>query len=231
MIVELKRLARLMIVCMLLVVPVSAAVGHVVVIDPAHGGKDGGVKLSQSIYEKDVTLAVARFVRKNLSGLNDIEVLLTRSDDRDVSLAARKKIAGRPDTNLLVSLHINAGFGQKAEGYEVYYLGTTAPSAQKGGSGEILRDMEQTRCLNDSVRFAQLVQKNMGKVFPRKGRGLRDAPVHALQSLATPAILLEFGFATNLEDRKKLRDMDIQKSIADALTRSIQQYFTTGGES
>ncbi|TFG93645.1 MAG: N-acetylmuramoyl-L-alanine amidase [Syntrophobacterales bacterium] len=232
MVVELKRLVQLIFVCMLLVVPVSAAAGqHVVVIDPAHGGKDGGVKLSQGTYEKNVTLAIANLVKNNLSNADGIEVRLTRSDDRDVSLAARKMIAEKPDTKLLVSLHINAGFGQNAEGYEVYYLGATAPSVQKDGSGENLRDIEQTRCFNDSVRFAQLVQRNMGTVFPRKGRGLRNAPVHSLQSLSIPAVLLESGFATNLEEKKKLRDIDVQKSIADALTRSIQQYFTTDGES
>jgi N-acetylmuramoyl-L-alanine amidase len=88
--------------------------------------------------------------------------------------------------------------------------------------------MEQTERLNNSVLFAQIVQKNMGRVFPRQGRGLRDAPVHLLQSLTIPAILLEVGFSTELEDRKKLKDANIQKSISDALTRSVKEYFLTG---
>jgi len=232
MITRLKNLLWALIALIWLTVPLSAAAaGHVVVIDPAHGGKDTGVKLSRTVHEKDITLAIAKLVKKNLSNARDIQVWLTRSDDRDVSLAQRKKVLEESDGDIFISLHVNAGFGQKAEGYEVYYLGATIPSAHKDDSGEILKDMEQTRRLNNSVLLAQIVQKEMGMVFPRKGRGLRDAPVHLLQSLTTPAILLEVGFSTDIEDRKQLKDTKVQKSVATALTRSVKEYFRTGGES
>lgn len=232
MIAESKRLMRVVILFMLLIFPVSAAAAkHVMVIDPGHGGSDTGVKLSKSVYEKDVTLAIAKLVRENLSGANDIDVRLTRLDDRDVSPANRKKIAGKSDADLFISLHVNAGFGLKAKGYEIYYPIADIPSAKKSSSGEILKDMTQTRRLNNCVRFAQIVQKNMGKVFPREGRGLINAPVLVLQSLTAPAVLLEMGFATNLENKKKLRDKKIQQAVADALTKSIKKYFSTDGTS
>jgi len=207
----------------------EASAGHLLVIDPAHGGKDAGVQLSRTVHEKDVTLAIAILVKKDLSQTGDIQVRLTRPDDRDLSLAQRKKILEGSDADLFFSLHVNAGFGQKAEGYEIYYLGAVVPSAQKDDSGEILKDMEQTIRLNNSVLFAQIVQRNMEGVFPRKGRGLRDAPVHLLQSVTTPAILLEVGFSTAIEDRKRLKDTTIQKAIAGALARSVREYFLSGG--
>ncbi len=229
MITGLKNMILAPIVLIWLVFPLSAAAaGHVLVIDPAHGGKDAGVKLSRTLTEKDVTLAIARLVKQNLSNTGDIKVRLTRSDDSDVSLAQRKKILEGSDEELFISLHVNAGFGQKAEGYEIYYLGATIPSAQKDNSGEILKDMEQTRRLNNSVLLAQIVQKEMGRVFPRQGRGLRDAPVRILQSMTVPAILLEVGFSTNIEDRKRLKDTEIQKAVAGALIRSVKEYFLTG---
>ena len=232
MIAESKRLMRVVILFILLIFPVSAAAAkHVVVIDPGHGGSDTGVKLSKSVYEKDVTLAVAKLVRENLSDANDIDVRLTRLDDRDVSPANRKKIAGKSDADLLISLHVNAGFGLQAKGYEVYYPVSDIPSAKKSSSGEILKDMTQTRRLNNCVRFAQIVQKDMGRVFPREGRGLINAPILVLQSLTAPAVLLEMGFATNLENKKKLRDKKIQQAVADALTKSIKKYFSTDGTS
>ena len=232
MITKSKKLIHAAVLFMLLIFPLSAAAaGHVVVIDPGHGGSDMGVKLSKSVYEKDVTLAVARLVKKSLSGVNNIRIRLTRLDNRDVSMTNRKKIVKRSNADLFISLHVNAGFGQNAEGYEIYCLGLTVPSAKKSSSEEILKNMEQTRYLNNSVRFAQIVQKNVGRVFPRKGRGLRSAPVLALQSLTTPAVLLEVGFATSRKDRKKLKDEKIQKDVADALTKSIKEYFSTGGAS
>lgn len=231
MITGLKKTIWVLVTALLwLVFPLSqAAAGHLLVIDPAHGGKDAGVQLSRTVHEKDVTLAIAVLVEKDLSQADGIQVRLTRSDDRDLSLPQRKKILDGSDADLFISLHVNAGFGQKAEGYEIYYLGAAIPSAQKDDSGEILKDMEQTIRLNNSVLFAQIVQRNMEGVFPRKGRGLRDAPVQILQSLATPAILLEVGFSTELEDRKRLKDTTVQEAIAGALTRSIREYFLTGG--
>ncbi|MCD6485792.1 MAG: N-acetylmuramoyl-L-alanine amidase [Syntrophobacterales bacterium] len=232
MITESKRLICIVILFMLLVFPLSAAAAnHVVVIDPGHGGSDMGVKLSKSVYEKDVTLAIAKLVRENLSGADGIEVRLTRLDDKNASPANRRKIARKSDVDLFISLHVNAGFGVKAKGYEIYYPAASVPSIKKSSSGEILKDMKQTRRLNSCVRFAQIVQKDMGKVFPREGRGLINAPVLVLQSITAPAILLEMGFATNIESKKKLRDEKIQKAVADALSKSIKKYFSTNGAS
>jgi len=227
-----NRIGVLLIMLVWLAFPLSAsAAEHVLVIDPAHGGEDTGVNLSRGVHEKDVTLAIASLMKKNLSDTADIQVRLTRPEDRDVSATQRKKIIGGADVDLVISLHVNAGFGQNAAGYEVYYLGATIPSARKDDSREILKDMEQTRRLNSSVLFAQIVQKNMERVFPRKGRGLRNAPVYLLRSLITPAILLEMGFSTDIEDRRKLRDKKVQESVANALTRSVTEYFSTGGTS
>jgi len=232
MIAESKRLMRVVILFMLLIFPVSAAAAkHVVVIDPGHGGSDMGVTLSRSVHEKDVTLAVARLVRENLSRVNDIKIRLTRLDDRDVSTTNRKKLVERSNADLFISLHVNAGFGLNAKGYEIYYPVSDIPSAKKSSSGEILKDMNQTRYLNSCVRFAQIVQKNMGRVLPREGRGLINAPVLVLQSVEAPAVLLEIGFATNIENKNKLKDKEFQKVVADALTKSIKEYFSTGGAS
>ncbi|MBN2538542.1 MAG: N-acetylmuramoyl-L-alanine amidase [Deltaproteobacteria bacterium] len=227
-----KNFIHAAVLCMLLGFPLSAAAaGHMVVIDPGHGGSNMGVTLSRSVHEKDVTLAIARLVKKSLSGAKDIDIRLTRLDDKDVSTTDREKIVQRSNADLFISLHVNAGFGQNAEGYEIYSSSFTVPSAKESNSKEIVKNMEQTGYLNDSVRFGQIVQKNIRRVFPRKGRGLRNAPILVLESLTTPAVLLEIGFATNLEDKKLLKDEKIQKDVADALTESIQEYFSTGGAS
>lgn len=85
--------------------------------------------------------------------------------------------------------------------------------------------MAKNKYLNDSVRLAQTIQKNMEKVFPRKGRGLRDAPIPVLTGLSIPAVVLEIGFATNLEDKEKIMDEKTQSAIVQALSTSIREYF------
>jgi N-acetylmuramoyl-L-alanine amidase len=211
-----------------LIFPVTGALAksrHLVVVDPAHGGLDKGVRLSKKVSEKDVTLTIARLLKKDLERSKNIKVLLTRSADKNVSDIDRVKIGRKASTDLFVSLHINAGFGRKSSGFEVYFPGFSSPSAGKNSSNEILKDMVTTKYLNESVKLAQIIQKNMGKVFPRKDRGLRSAPFLVLENLTVPAVVLEIGFATNTKDKKKLLDKATQKSIARALAKSIKEFF------
>ncbi len=85
--------------------------------------------------------------------------------------------------------------------------------------------MARNKSLNDSIRLAQLIQKNMDGVFPRKSRGIRDASVPVLEGLSIPAVLVEIGFATNPEDRKKMTDGNTQNSVARALYQSIKDFY------
>ncbi|MEA3470825.1 MAG: N-acetylmuramoyl-L-alanine amidase [Thermodesulfobacteriota bacterium] len=201
-----------------------------VVIDPAHGGSDSGVTLTRSVSEKEVTLAIAKMIKQNLDKTENIRVKLTRSEDTDVSIRDRKKMVDKAKTDLFVSIHINAGFGDKSTGYEIYYSSSQKkPASAEGSSKEIVDDMIESRYINDSILFAQLVRKNIEKVFPREGRGIRSAPVFILEGLSVPAVEIELGFATNIKSRKKLVDEEIQRSIADGLSRSIKEFFTGSG--
>jgi N-acetylmuramoyl-L-alanine amidase len=204
-----------------IVLPLHSAVAqqpqgkHLVIIDPAHGGTDFGVKISDKEYEKKLTLAISLLIKKELDKSGNIRIQLTRSSDEDISLKSE----------LIVSIHVNAGFGKNSTGYELYFPGFKAASAEKSDSKEILKDMARNKYLNESVRLAQLIQKNMDSVFPKKSRGLRDAPIAILEGLSIPAVIVEIGFATNPEDRKKIVDGNIQNEIALALSKSIKDYF------
>ncbi len=221
----------LFILSILIIFPLSSAIAksrhgqYLVVVDPAHGGRDKGVELSKKFCEKDITLAIARLLKKDLDRSKNINVLLTRSADRYVSLSDRVKIAKRSDANLFISLDVNAGFGKSSSGFELYFSGFKLLPAGKNASEKISRDMVKTKYLNDSVRFAQTIQRNMGKIFPRKDRGLRSAPILVLEGLTIPAVVLEIGFATNIKDRKKLMDKTTQRYIAKMLSKSIREFF------
>jgi len=201
---------------------------YVVVIDPAHGGKDEGVQLSRNVSEKDITLAVATLIKRNLEDSKTLVVRFTRTGDTDVAMADRVGAAIKANADLFVSLHVNAGFEKDSAGYELYFpgfAGESPKSAPKGESAAILRDMTRTQYLNESVRFAQILQKRLDPVFPRMDRGLREAPVLILQNLRIPAVDLEMGFATNPTDRKKLQEESIQAAVAKAVAESIREFF------
>lgn len=197
---------------------------YLIVVDPAHGGRDNGVKLTGKLHEKDVTLAVAVLIKDILSSSKKFNIKLTRSSDSDIAESERGKLAKKSGADLFISLHVNAGFGKTSSGFEAYFPGFKSPSNRKDTSQEISRDMVKTRELNDSVRFAKIILENMGEIFPRKDRGLRVAPISVLNGVDATAVALEMGFATNIKDRKLLMDKSIQKSIAETVAKSIKEF-------
>ncbi len=204
------------------VLDLSAANGkHIIVIDPAHGGEDAGVKLTEKIDEKDITLAVALALRKELAEEKKMEIILTRDSDKDVSLEDRKNNIAKIKPDLVLSLHTNSGFGKNASGFELY-----CPEFDKGKKttkGSAAQD--KNKYLNDSVRMARIIQENLNTLFPRKGRGLRRADFSATENLFVPVVVVEMGFATNPEDRNKLLSPHTQTEIAKALAKSIKIFF------
>jgi len=201
----------------------------VAVLDPAHGGKDEGVVLARKVTEKDVTLAIATLVKRNLEDAKNLTVRFTRMGDADVAMTDRVGAAIKAQADLFISLHVNAGFEKEAAGYELYFPGFAAQEAARGASrGEsaaIVRDMVRTKHLNEGVRFAQILQRRLDPVFPRMDRGLREAPVLILQNLSVPAVVLEIGFSTNPNDRKRLQEESIQAAVAKAIAESIREFF------
>ena len=223
-----KAICFLPVLFLYCLLPVTGAAAepkmHVVLIDPAHGGEDKGV-VSDKLREKDVTLKIALLIRQEAQKGGDLKVQLTRDSDRGATLAERVEAVARVKPDCLLSLHVNAGFGKKAAGYEVYFPGFQQTVAKGGDSAAILKDMEKNKHLNDSVRLAQRIQAGLDKVFPRKGRGLRDAPSPLLNGLSVPGLVVELGFATNLEERKLLTEEETQLAVARALLKGLQGYF------
>ncbi len=195
---------------------------RVVLIDPGHGGSDAGVKVGEKASEKDVTLAVALLVKKALSG-SGIEVLLTRTTDASLSAAERAKAAASAKPDLVLSLHVNAGFDKKARGFEVWFPGFQSAAGNGGDSKAILKDMAKNQYLNESVRLARAIEKNLSTVFPKANRGLREAPIPLLEGLAVPAVVVEIGFATHPEEGKRLLEDATRQAIAAALAKSIRE--------
>jgi N-acetylmuramoyl-L-alanine amidase len=198
---------------------------HIIVIDPAHGGQDTGIKLTDKVDEKDITLAVALALRKELAKENNLEIILTRDSDKEVSLEDRKKNIAKIKPDFVLSLHTNAGFGKSASGFELYCpeFNNDFKKEKKTAKGDARQ--EKNKYLNDSVRLARSIQENLNTLFPRKGRGLRRADLPITEDLFVPAVVVEMSFATNPEDKKKLLSPNTQTEIANALAKSIKSFY------
>ena len=202
----------------------AAGKKHSVVIDPAHGGQDTGVKITDKVGEKDITLAIALALQKELAKDDNFEIVLTRDSDKTISLEDRRKDISKIKPDVFLSLHINAGFSKSAAGFEIYYPGFKNLADQKKQAKGVAKDTKN-KYLNDSVRLAQIIQKKLDTLFPRKGRGLREADTPILEGMNIPAVVVELGFATNPEERKKLLSENSQSEIARSLASGIKSFF------
>jgi N-acetylmuramoyl-L-alanine amidase len=110
-------------------VPARAQTGlklKTVVIDPGHGGKDAGcVSRDKKTYEKNVALDIALRLQKKINAAYpDVNVKMTRSDDRFIELENRAVMANKANANLFISIHVNAvEKGTQANGYSIHVLG------------------------------------------------------------------------------------------------------------
>lgn len=201
----------------------AQTVKQIVVIDPAHGGEDSGVIGVSKVAEKDLTLAIALALKKELDKEGNMEVVLTRNSDKAPSLDDRKKNIAKINPAMVLSLHVNAGFGKNSSGFELYYPGFKG--LELSPKGAKANNATAGQYLNDTVKLARLVQKNLDGLFPRKGRGLREAVVPLAEGLVVPVLTVELGFTTNPDEKKKLTSDKTQTEIAKALAKSIKAFF------
>jgi len=168
------------------------------VIDPGHGGKDPGA-VSNGLKEKDLTLDISNRVASKLS-FYDVDVILTRTADRDLSLGERCSIANNHKADYFCSIHINAGGGTGFESF-VY----TNPSTRTNNIRNIIHD-----------RVADYY-KNAGFM----DRGKKRANFAVLRETNMPAVLLENLFIDNQKDAAQLKDDSFIDGLAGAIAAGL----------
>ncbi len=175
------------------------SLGSSVVIDAGHGGYDHG-----AIYgghnEKDVTLSLSQKVAGYLEAAG-IKSYLVRNDDRFVSLAERVEVSNSIDPKLFVSIHVNAlATNPNMEGLQTYYY---SPSG---------------------LELGNVIHKQLLKDVGMPDQRVRKAGFWVIKHAEAPSVLLELGFMTNVEERKKLTRDSYQNDLAKAVARGIINY-------
>ena len=214
----------------------------VLVIDPGHGGADGGALGPGGRYEKDVTLALARRLRAAAVDSLSIQAYLTRDGDLDVPLDERAAIANNFNANIFISLHANGSRVASAKGTEVFFLSYTAVddearriAIQEGAIldrapttdqdvGLILWDMAQAAQLENSSRLASNLHREIADAALSRSRGVKQAPFRVLVGATMPAALVEVGFITNPEEEKLLGSEAHQTRITNAIIQGLGRF-------
>ncbi len=219
---------------------------HLIVVDAGHGGKDPGAIGPHGVYEKTVTLKMAKALAKELRRKLGVKVLLTRSDDRYLKLRERTQFANRVGADLFISLHANATTNGRAYGMETYFLNLSknnqaaevaarenGTSLQEVGNLEaILFDLMANAKINESSRLAAEVQQALvaglkSHYSKIKDLGVKQGPFHVLLGATMPSVLIESGFISNRREEKRLKSSKYQQRVAAAIVRGVKNYSAT----
>ena len=219
-----------------------------IVLDPGHGGSETGAIAPGGTNEKDVTLAIAKILKRFIEDQLGIRVFLTRDGDSTVSLEERAALANNRKADLFVSLHCNASWSKEAHGSETFILSLKstdtearklaffentfeeederkqAPAVENDDLKMILWDMAQVEYLKESASLAELVQKELNILLGTKDRGIKQAPFRVLMNVAMPAVLVETAFLSNGQESQMLKNDEFQRKIAYAIFLGIKRY-------
>ena len=212
-----------------------------VMVDPGHGGDDGGAKGFKGLKEKAAALELAKAVGAKLDAAG-FEAVYTRDDDTFIPLWDRARAANAQGADLFLSLHLNAARARAARGSEVYFLSLgqgdddevvvaenagagSAPGSPDSVVASILDDLAQKAFLQDSERLAVAIQGQLNRLAGIKERGVKQAPFIVLRGAAMPAVLVEVAFISNPKEEAKLKDLAFRAKVADAITLGIRRYF------
>lgn len=212
-----------------------------VMVDPGHGGDDGGARGPRGLKEKAAALDIGKAVAARLEAAG-FEAVLTRDDDTFIPLWDRARAANAQGADLFISLHLNAARAKAARGSEVFFLSLgkgdddEVAATENAGAGaapenpdsvvaSILDDLAQKAFLQDSERLAVAIQGKLNHLAGIKERGVKQAPFIVLRGAAMPAVLVEVAFISNPKEEEKLKDAAFRAKVADAITLGVRRYF------
>ena len=221
-----------------------------VAIDPGHGGEDPGAIGPSGTREKDIVLAIAKYLRDQINGQSNMRAYMTRDADFFVPLQVRVQKARRVKADIFVSIHADAFTNPSARGTTVFTLsnkGATSASAKWlanrenqadmiGGvdfgvhdksTASVLLDLSTTQQIQDSLKIGHRVLSSLAKVNGVHSRRVEQAGFAVLRSPDIPSILVETAFISNPQEERFLRSKSNQKSLAQGILKGLQDYLAT----
>jgi N-acetylmuramoyl-L-alanine amidase len=191
--------------------------GKIIYIDPGHGGPDGGAGDKDAL-EKDIALNVSLMIRDYLQEQGAL-VLMTREEDKDLAdedtkgysrrkvedLHKRLNLINESEADMFLSIHLNSIPSPKWSGAQTFYNPKFEENKAlaKAIQGEITRNLENTS---------------------REAKGLQS--VYILKHSKKAGALVEIGFLSNPEERKRLLEEEYQEKVAASIYQGVLNYLT-----
>ena len=192
----------------------------IVYLDAGHGGYDPGASYF-GISEKSLTLAIQSRVKAKLEA-EGYQVVTTRTSDTYVDLADRSRAANASESDIFVSIHINASGSSAAQGIETYYY---QPYAEYPSRINATYHANPTR-LSMSDTLANAIQSSLINATGAQNQGVKRQTFAVLRETTAPAVLLELGFLSNPQEAARLNTSAYQETLANAIVAGIKRYYS-----
>lgn len=220
---------------------------RIIALDPGHGGVDPGTIGIGKTYEKDVTLALGRDLRRALEATGRYKVVMTRDRDIFLRLRDRVQVARDAGAELFISIHADSVPDPKTRGFSVYTLSEKASdteaaklaakenkadliagidlSTESADVTNILLDLAQRETMNQSAMFARELVGEVRREIKLLRNTHRFAGFAVLKAPDMPSVLLEAGFLSNRQDERNLLNKDYRRKLAEAVARGVDRHF------
>ena len=192
---------------------------RIILIDPGHGGFDGGAVSKSGTIEKEINLAIGLMLKEELVE-REYRVCMTREDDKDLNesgksikekkvqdLIKRGNLKKETNCSMFISIHQNMYPKSSLSGAQVWYSNN-----------------------DKSKLFSEVLQTHLKEELDNNNKRLPKAAMDSYRVLRdnydAPCVILECGFLSNPEEDKKLSSKEYQKSMATTIANAIDDYFT-----
>ena len=222
----------------------------VIAIDAGHGGEDSGARGPSGSLEKNITLSIARKLKKEIDNDEQLRAVLTRDDDYFVPLQGRVLKARKLKADIFVSIHADAFTNPDAKGSSVFALsesGATSASARYLANKEnesdliggvslddkdpmlakTLLDLSQSATINDSVKLGNFVLDQLRDINDLHKSNVEQAGFAVLKSPDIPSILVETAFISNPKEEQILNNEEHQEILAKNILIGIKKYLSS----
>jgi len=214
-----------------------------IIIDPGHGGKDPGAIGAFGTMEKDIVLDIAKGLKDNLETSGRYNVILTRDEDKTMSLSERVDFANAANADLFISLHVNALPQKSFNVTETYYYGPPSDpktlklaEQENRGSGistkefeNMIQKISNTFKEQESANLAMAIQHSLFTNVKKYDKditdaGIKMAPLVVLLGVNAPSVLVEISCITKKEEELKLNMLAYREEITTFLTQGTIRY-------
>lgn len=196
--------------------PITKKIQKTILIDAGHGGRDPGKIGTSNIFEKDINLKIAFYLRELLE-LQNIQVVMTREEDKDLATTSdnfkisdmkeRMNLIQKSSADLVISIHQNSYTTPDVYGAQCFYYTSS----------------EEGKILASTIQNQIIISTNQTKIREIKS----NSDYYLLKHSPLPTVIVECGFLSNPDEEQLLLTQEYQRKMAWAIHLGILQYLNS----